>query len=408
MPALAEYPTTALDPFAPEFLRDPYPGHRELRDLGPVVRLERYDAWACARYDDVRAVLADAETYASGAGVGLSNLHRETHWRKPSILLENDPPDHTRVRRALTSVLTAKNIRKLRDLFESKAVELVDRVVELGTFDAVEDFAKPFPLRVFPDAVGLVDENRDLLIAYGRMVFDGMGPRNAVYDQVMADADRTVEWITAQCRRDALRPGGLGAQVYETVDSGELTEDEGALVVRSFLSAGVDTTIHALASAMLCLARDPEQWRLVREDPSRAKFAFEETLRYESPFQQFFRTTTRETTIGDVTLEPEEKLLVLPAAANRDPRHWTDPDRFDITRRPLAHLGLGHGVHSCVGQMIARLEGEVLLTELSRRVEELHVVGEARWGQSNTLRGLAHLPVEVRPAPRETAGRAGN
>ncbi|MQA02617.1 MAG: cytochrome P450 [Streptosporangiales bacterium] len=396
MPTLAEYPVSELDPFAPEFFADRYRYYDQLREAGPVVRLERYGVWACARYAEVRSVLADPETYCSGGGVGLSNLHVEQHWRKPSILLENDPPDHTRVRRALMRVLTAKNIRKLRELFESKAVELIEQVIALGTFDAVRDFARPFPLRVFPDAVGLVAEDREPLVAYGRMVFDGMGPQNDIYREVMADAEATVEWINAQCQRSALRPGGLGAQVYGAVDAGELTEAEGALVVRSFLSAGVDTTIHALASALYCFACYPEQWQLLRADVSRAGHAFEELLRYEAPFQQFFRTTTRQTQLADVRLGPEEKVLVMPGSANQDPRQLPDPDRFDITRRPVGHLGFGHGIHSCVGQLIARLEGEVLLTELARRVERIELAGEPTWGHSNTLRGLAQLQVTVR------------
>ncbi len=395
MPTVTDHPVTDIDPFSAEYLTDPYGFHAQLRELAPVVRLERYGAWACARYDEVRAVLSDPEEFVSGHGTGLADIRAEGNWRVPSLLLENDPPDHTRVRKALMGVLSPRNVRALRDLFTARAVLLVDEVLACGTFDAVADFAQRFPMHAVPDAVGLVTEGREKLLAYGRMVFDGMGPHNDIYRRVMADADETVSWITAQCRREALAPGGLGSQVYSAVDAGLLTEDEGALVVRSFLSAGVDTTVHALASTIYCLARNPGQWALLREDPALVRFAFEEALRIESPFQQFFRTTARDTALSGVTLPAGEKVLVIPASANRDPRRWEEPERFDVRRKPVGHLAFGHGIHSCVGQVVARLEAEVLLTELVSRVRRIEPADEPRWGLSNTLRGLEYLPVTI-------------
>ena len=137
-------------------------------------------------------------------------------------------------------------------------------------------------------------------------------------------------WIAAHCTRDALTPGGLGDRIYASADEGTITEDEAALLVRSLLTAGVDTTVIGLGCALDCLARDPAQWRLLREDPSLAGAAFEETLRYASPVQTFFRTTTREVEVGGVRIGAGEKVLLFLAAANRDPRRWPDPERFDI------------------------------------------------------------------------------
>jgi len=397
-------PATDIDPYSPEFHDDPYAMYARLRELGPVVRLPQYDAWVCTRYDVVHHVLSTSETFRSGAGVGLAHLGREEHWRRPSILLENDPPHHAGVRAALMGVLTPQNIRRLRADLEPQAVEIVDRAIERQSFDAVADIATPFPLRAFPDAVGLVEEGREALIAYGRMVFDGMGPKNDIYDAVMANADDTVAWITAQCRRDALTPGKLGAQVHAAADAGQLTHEEAALVVRSFLSAGIDTTIHALGSCLLALAQRPEQWRRVHEQPALVKRAFEETLRFESPFQKFCRTSTGPTRLADVDVAADEKVLLLVGSANRDPGRWEDPDRFDIGRNPVGHLGFGTGIHGCVGQMIARLEADVLLGELARRVESVELTGEPEWQPSNSLRGLRSLPLRITPAPAGAAG----
>ncbi|TSD55285.1 cytochrome P450 [Aeromicrobium piscarium] len=399
MNAVSNVPSSSLDPFSAEYRADPYGSQAELRSLGPVVRLEKYDVWACPRYDEVMEILRLPEQFRSGAGVGLSDLTREKHWRKPSILLENDPPHHTRVRNALNKVLTARNIRRLRDAFEERAVTVVDGLASKSSFDGVAELARPFPLDVFPDAVGLTADDRENLLAYGRMVFDGMGPRNEIWEEVMEHAEEVTSWITAQCRREALTPGGLGDQVYATVDEGQLDEEEAALVIRSFLSAGVDTTIFALGTALLCFANNPDQWDYVREDPSkRIRPAFEEVLRYESPFQMYFRTSTKRTELAGATIEEGDKLLVMVASANRDPGHWDEPERFDASRSAVGHVAFGHGIHTCVGQMIARLEAETLLGELARRVERIELTGEPVWQPANTLRGLAELPLTISPA----------
>ncbi len=396
MTALVEHASTEIDPFGSEYLADPYRFHEELRELGPVIHLDRYGAYACARYDEIRAVLADPEAYTSAAGTGIADISVGGHWRTPSILLENAPPSHTRVRSALASVLTPRNIRTLRDHFTSRAVPLIENALERSEIDGVVDLARVFPLHAFPDAVGLTEDRRELLLDYGRMVFDAMGPENDIYRSVMANAGETIAWISAQCQREALSPNGLGAQVFATVDAGQLTEDEGALVVRSFLSAGVDTTVHGIASTLYCLANDPDQYAALRDDPSLVRWAFEEALRLEAPFQQFFRTTTRDVELAGTVIPAATKVLVVPASANRDPRRWERPTEFDVRRRSVGHLAFGHGIHACVGQTIARLEAEVLLTELICRVEGISLTADPRWGTSNTLRGLEALPIELR------------
>jgi cytochrome P450 len=165
----------------------------------------------------------------------------------------------------------------------------------------------------------------------------------------MEDAARVGPWILAQCRREALAPGGLGADVYASVDSGEIAAGEAALLVRSLLSAGLDTTVHGIGNALYCFVNHPDQWALLHAQPALARVAFEEALRFESPVQAFFRTTTRAVTVAGVTLEPEEKVLAFFAAANRDPRAWDEPDRFDITRKVARNVAFGAGIHFCVG-----------------------------------------------------------
>jgi 4-methoxybenzoate monooxygenase (O-demethylating) len=391
-------PVTALDPFSEEFLRDPYPSHHALREAGPVVRLERYGVWAMARYEQVHAVLEDSETYRSGAGVGLADFTKETPWRTPSLLLEADPPEHSSARKATAGALSANRIRGLRGAFEREADALVDRLVERGRFDAVADLAEAYPVKVFADAVGVPEEGRENLMAYGDMVFNAFGPRNELLAQSAKGLDEARVWIADKCRLENLDPGGLGAGIHEQAARHDLGPEQAGLLVRSLLSAGVDTTAHALGNAICCFVDHPDQWAVLRADPHRSRAAFEEVLRYESPVQTFFRTTAREVEVHGVRIPAGEKVLLFLAAAGRDPRQWDDPERFDVSRKAGGQLGFGFGIHACVGRMMARLEGEVLLTALARRVEAIERDGEPVRKLNNTLRGLARLPVRVRPA----------
>jgi cytochrome P450 len=389
-------PVSDVDPFSDEYILNPYPFHAQLRDAGPVVWLEKWQIFASARYKDVKAILEDPATFCSGAGVGITNYRKETPWRPPSMVLETDPPDHTRNRAVISRTLSPVALRQLRIRFEEEAVRIVDRLLQRDSFDGVKDMGEAFPLKVFADAIGIRPDGREHLIAYGNMVFNGMGPKNALYDQAMANASEVAGWVWDACQRRNLTADGLGIRIFDAVDSGILTDEQGATLVRSFMSAGIDTTANAIATALWCFAQWPEQFQALRANPELARPAFEELLRFESPFQTFFRTTTRETEIGGITLPADEKVMVSPAAANRDPRQWQDPDRFDITRTTTGHVGFGAGIHGCVGQMIARLEVEVLLRAMAARVTAIEFTGEPRRMLHNTLRGFQSLPVRLR------------
>jgi cytochrome P450 len=384
-----------VDPFSHDFLENPYPHHEALREAGPVVWLERYGIWAMARHQEVRDGLTDWQTYCSGAGVGLSDFRKEPPWRPPSIILEADPPLHTRTRAVLTRILSPAAINRLRETLVREAEALVDRLLERREFDGIADLAEAYPLKVFPDSVGISEEGRENLLPYGSMVFNGFGPRNDLFDKAMCNAGPVRDWIMSKCSRAALAPDGLGMQIFNAVDAGELTEAEAGMLVRSFLSAGVDTTVYGLGNALYCFAKYPQQWTILRENPSLVRLAFEEVLRFEAPVQTFFRTTTRAVNVGGTQLGEGEKVLMFLAAANRDPRRWDKPDSYDIKRRTSGHVGYGSGIHMCVGQLVARLEGEVILAALARRVAEIEITGEPKRRFNNTLRGLDSLPVTI-------------
>jgi cytochrome P450 len=383
-----------VDPFCRE---NPFLAQEELREAGPVVRLSRYGVWAAARYQQVHAILNDWQTFCSSRGAGLTDFAKEKPWRPKSLVLETDPPLHDRTRRVLNRVLSASAMTRLRERFAQQADAQVDELLERGTFDAIPDLAEAYPLTVFPDAMGMPRENRHFLLPYGNMVFNSFGPRNEFFEAGVADAEPVLAWLQRQMQRDAFAPGGFGEAIHAASDTGELTEEEAPVVARSLLTAGVDTTVSGIGAAVFCLARFPEQFDRLRADPSLARAAFEEAVRYESPVQTFFRTTTRPVEIGGVMVGEGEKVLMFLGAANRDPRHWESPDDYDITRRVVGHVGFGSGIHQCVGQLLARLEGECVLSALARKARSIEIAGPARRRYNNTLRALASLPVTVRP-----------
>lgn len=391
----AGVPVSDFDPYTSEVLRNPYPYYEALRDAGSVVWLSKYGVYAVARYDQVKQVLTDHEVYCSSAGVGLTNFHTEDPWRKPSIILEVDPPEHTRTRKVFTRILSPKALNKLREKFEQEAEKLVSAMIEKGECDGVADFVYAYPIKVFADAVGVPAEGREHLLPYGDMVFNAFGPANARFEECLANLGPATEWINHVCQRDVLSQDGFGAELYAAADSGEITHEEAGMLVRTMLSAGLDTTIFTLGNALAGLGRHPDQWAVLREDPSRSRSVLEEVLRYESTFQSFYRTVTRPVTLDGVSLEKNQKVLVFIASANRDPRHWENPDQLDVTRQATGNLAFGAGIHGCAGQMIARLEGEIALRVLATRLQSIELLEPPQLHFNNTVRGYKHMPMRV-------------
>lgn len=388
-------PSSDLDPFSAAHFDDPWSNLARLRSETPVAWLSRYDCWAVSRYSDVVGAFRDYETFCSGAGVGLSDFRKEPPWRPPSIILEADPPDHTKARKVLADVMSPKNVKSMQTVFDAVADEMVGALIDRGPFDAVTSLSEAYPLKVFPDAVGVTPDDRAHLLAYGNMVFNSFGPQNAFFDQGMAGMAETREWVMRQCARDALSDDGLGAQIYEASDRGEVTADEAGLLLRSFLSAGIDTTISALTSALWCLATHPDQWEQLRENPGLARNAFEEAIRFDGPVGTFFRTTTKPATLGGVDLGDGEKVLLLLASANRDEAKFENADQFDLNRRTVGHVGYGFGIHVCVGQVVARMEGEAVMRALAQQVNRIELTGAPTRRYNNTLRTFAKLPLRL-------------
>jgi cytochrome P450 len=395
-------PVLDLDPFSNELLADPYPYHAQLRDAGPVAWIPKYAFYVTGRHEQVHQVLNDHEAYISSAGVGLANFNKEPPFRPKSLILEADPPSHTRARTVLSRILSPRTVMQIRASFTQEADQLMYGLLAAAqageVVDGIARIAEVYPLKVFPDAVGLGSEGRENLLLYGDMIFNAFGPRNELLIRAAEKVQPVTAWIMAHCQRAMLRPGGFGDQIFQAADAGEISQDEAPMLVRSFLSAGVDTTVNGIGNALWCLAANPEAYARLHADPGLARGAFEESLRLESAVQTFFRTTSRDVDLAGTPIPAGSKVLTVLAAANRDERQWPDPERFDITRRPTGHMAFGSGIHGCVGQVVARLEGELILAGIAKRFARIEWAGEPTRRLNNTLRALATLPLRFIPA----------
>jgi cytochrome P450 len=385
-----------VDPYAPSILCAPNAYYEELRERGPLVWLSRYGIWASGRYDEVQTIFSDWRRFCSSRGVGLTDFETEAPWRPPSIILEVDPPEHERTRSVLLRSMSPKALAGLKDAFFADAQLLVEHLLEKGTIDAVPELAEAYPLKVFPDAVGLEADGRENLLAYANMVFNALGPDNAIRQEAFARAAPVTEWIARKCQRDALRADGFGASIYAAADAGEIEHDEAALLVRSLLSAGVDTTVAGLGRAVLCLAQNPDQWKLLKQAPDLARNAFTEALRHGSPVHSFCRTANLDTEVSGTPIREGDKILCVLASANLDPRQWDEPEEFDIRRATAGQVAFGTGIHACVGQQVARLEGQAVLETLAARVDAIELAAEPVWRPGNALTALASLPLTLR------------
>jgi 4-methoxybenzoate monooxygenase (O-demethylating) len=390
-------PTLDMDPFAPDVVIDPNPFHERLRETGAVSYIEQYDSYAVGRYDEVKRVLEDWESFTSTAGAGLSDIRKPGAWRQPGPLVEADPPSHTLIRSVVSKIISPKIIKSWQENYAAGAVDLVNRLCEQGEVCGARDVAEAFVIENFPKSLGL-EAHRENMIIVGNFNFNALGPKNALFEKSAAELERISEWFNAVQGREGIAPGSFSEQVYDAADAGVIEADVARGLVRTMLRGGMDTTISGLASVMKIMAERPELWSRLRTDRSKLKLVFDEAIRLETPIQSWYRTTTRTVELGGYELAPETKIQVFAGAANRDPRRWERPEEYDLGRSAAGHLAFGGGIHLCIGQMIARMEAESLLNALLDRVVRIEFRGKEVYRPSNMLRTLDSLPLQLMAA----------
>jgi cytochrome P450 len=388
-------PVWDIDPYDEGVLIDPVPYYAELRRLGPFAYIPKFALLVCGRYAETKEVFSDWKRFVSSRGVGLTDFSLQSPWRSPSIVLEVDPPYHTKTRAVIAQVLSTRAVNELRTTFQSAADQLVSDLLQKKSFEAVSELAEVFPTTTFPRAVGLTAIDTRKLIDYGTMVFNALGPDNDLRRKWIARTDLT-SWVGEQCRRENLSPVGFGSAIYAAVDAGSITEEEAALLVRSLLSAGLDTTVAAIGNAIWCLAKNGSAFELLKADPKLARSTFDEVLRYTSPVHSFSRTSNQSTEVSGVKIQQDTKILCVLGSANLDERHFLEAANFDIMRKPVGHLAFGQGIHGCVGQILARAELEAILTSIAKKVNEIEFESEPVWRPGNAVHALDRMPVRFK------------
>jgi cytochrome P450 len=381
------------DLFSRDSVRNARAVDDRVREMAPVVKLARENITMLARYEHVSKGLADWKTFSS-----TSRPWHDANSVRPEILLTDDPPRHTAVRSVISTALSPASLNRMGDAFRADAQALIKRMKEKSgeTIDAVAEITQPFVYKVLPDLLGVPEKGREHMYAFGNMVWATMGPMNALFDEAMGStAKEVLDWATMACQRENLAAGSLGMEMYLAADRGQLTQAEATLMVGILLSAAADTTVMTMASAIRAFCEFPDQYQLLRSDPSLLKAAFDESLRWDSPSRMAGRIAMKDLEIEGVVIPKGERCGLMFAAANRDPRKWKDPDRYDIKRENRGHVGWGYGVHACVGRVLALLEAEALLGAIVEHVERWESAGPVEPWMTTIGHGPAKLPVKL-------------
>ena len=404
-------PDDAPELFTWEFAANPYPAYAWLREHAPVHRAtlpSGVEAWLVTRYPDARQALADARLSknpsnhsAQAHRTGRVGIPGERSADLMTHLLNIDPPDHTRLRRLVSKAFTPRRVA----LFEPRVREITDRLIDgladRGEADLIHEFAFPLPIYAICDLLGVPAEDQDDFRDWaGMMIRHGQGPRGGVGRAVKKMRGYLAELI----HRKRADPGDdLISDLIRASDHGEhLTENEAAAMAFILLFAGFETTVNLIGNGLYALLTHPEQRARLQASLDRGESgllatAVEELLRFDGPVElATWRFATSPVTIGGQRIEVGEPVLVVLAAADRDPARFEQPDLLDLNRRDNPHLGFGLGIHYCIGAPLARLEAQYALAALLRRLPGLDLAAdpaELRWRGGLIMRGLRQLPV---------------
>ncbi len=406
LPGRKTAPLTDFDPFSAQAMHDPYPGYHALLtgpDVPNVWFNRKRGIWIIAGHDDVRKALRDYDALSSAQSQSRYRVHL------PSMNAA-DPPDHTRLRKFVSRAFTPRAMAAWQAAINEVADELVDAMIGRRRTEAVSELAKPLPTRLIAMMLGIPRQDHPQFVAWSdEMVAGSFVPltRHGISlagrsGRATAAMRRNLDPLIAQRRRD---PGDDLISMMTHADGDDvLTDDEIFWSAAMLIGAGSETTTNLLSGLLLTLAEQPELYTQLREHPELIPAAVEEQLRFVSPVQGFYRTATRDYPVGRYTIPAGARVLLLFAAANRDPRRFDNPDTFDLKRNPSDHVAFGGGIHYCLGTALTRMEASRVFTQLLPRVETIRLDGQYRYLDNPTMRGLVHLPLELVPARHGVTG----
>ncbi|GAA0471341.1 cytochrome P450 [Streptomyces sp. NPDC046215] len=397
-----------------DFVQNPYPHLERLREAGPVHRVQLpngTERWLITRYDEVMAALADPRL-SNELGRGLQKVlppeplppRWQVALRTSSLLgraMANlDPPDHDRLRKLVVRAFSAKRIESMRPRIQEITDELFDALDGQDEFDLVQAVSNQLPITVICELLGVPSSDADLFRT-AASVLGGLLPDDEAARRTIEALDAFDAYVRTLVAARRAEPGpDLFSELTTVTTGGQgLTDDELVSMAGLLLFGGYETSAQLISSVVLSLLRHPGQLAAVRRDPGLLPGAVDEVLRHEGPVNPGLnRYALEDVEIGGVTIPEGSYVILGVAAANRDPRHWADPDRFDITRTASARqLGFGYGLHYCIGARLAQLEVEITLATALRRYPGLRLAvpaDELRW-RAGSVRGVSELPLRV-------------
>jgi len=404
------YARTFDDVFlTPEFFADPYPFYHQLRDDEPVYWSERLNAWLLTRYEDVLAALSDKRLGSAGRIEAI--LGRLPHGTQPefhallghmnSMMAFTDPPDHTRLRRLVGRAFTPRAASRLQDQIQSIVDDSLKAIAGKTEVDLVGEFAFQLPSIVISEMLGIPREHRDKVKTWSddvvRFVSGG-----AVTVDVARRAQESVSEATdylmalADARRRQPQDDLMSALVEVAEDGDRLTEHELVAMCVLLFFAGFETTEGLIGNGLLALMNHPDQMSQLDADPGLIGPAVEEFLRYNNSVQRQSRVAGEDFMIGNKLIREGDYVAMFIGAANRDPEQFPEPDRLDITRDPNRHVAFGHGIHSCLGGPLARVEGQIAISTILERFPEMRLISEElEWEHLVAIRKLKALRVSL-------------
>jgi cytochrome P450 len=391
-----------FDPFSDEYFNGPYDLYKRFRDEAPVYFNEKYGFWALFRYHDILPAHKDWQTFSSAHGVDLSTLNTDEALIKMyRSLIMMDPPDHDRFRALVSRVFTPRAVAALEPMVREVIVAFLEPFDDADSFDAVHDFSGPFPVEIISRMLGVPEDERQQIRHWLDIgLHREPGQMDPTPEGTQAQMESGIYWfnLTEEKRKN---PGDdmISRLIEVEVDrgDGEMTQLDNAEIAgfASLLGgAGAETVTKLVGNAVYLFHKNPGEYRKVIEDPTKIPSAVEEILRYYPPSQYQGRFSVQESTYSGVTIPAGFPTILITGSALRDDRFFDEPDVFNVDRTPTLQLGLGYGIHSCLGAALARMESRIAVEELAKRWPNYEVdeAGLARVQMSNVA-GYSNVPV---------------
>ena len=389
----------AYNPVARRNTQNPYPAYAALRDKGPAHRSRLLNAWIFGRYRDVDVILRDWQRFSNN-GSKAATPGKRTVIPDPGTpsMLSLDPPDHRRLRSLVSKAFTPRAVNALEPHIRSLMHQLLDGIEDLSGFDLMEAVAKPLPVIVIAEMLGVPPEDRARFRGWSdrraRILEPTIGAEERE-DAVRAADDLDTYFAPIVKERRADPQDDILSGLAQAEEEGDrLDEREMLTMLRLLLIAGNETTVNLIGNGMLALLRHPEQLQRLRDDPSLIPSAVEELLRYDSPVQLDLRRVVEDCDVNGFPVKRGDDIVLLIGGANRDPEQFEDPDGLDVGRGESSHISFGRGIHACIGAPLARLEARIAIEVLLERFSSIRLAGPPpRFRGSIVLRGLESLPV---------------